>query len=76
MIETVTITPMPGEPTRFWVPSITRPEHPPHLVDLAYLDPDTGKTGAACSCEHFMVRGIQCKHILAVLNYVRQCAKA
>jgi len=57
------VTPMAGEPSRFWVPS-SDPSREPHLVDLDY----NGQP--ACSCEDHMVRERQCKHIRAVQEFV------
>lgn len=55
----MSIDPIPGEPTRWWVQSATRKEVA-HIVDSDY-------DGAwACSCEDCMVRGKECKHIAAV----------
>lgn len=58
-----TITPVEGEPTRFWVPSESEPDGPPWLVDLDY----NGK--ACCSCQIVHNRtesAAECKHIRAV----------
>ena len=57
------ITPVPFEPTRFWVASESR-RGLVHLVDADY------DGGWACSCEQFMCRGIECKHIEAVKDEI------
>lgn len=56
----MTVSPVDGEPTRYWVSSSTRPGVL-HLVDLDY----EGKP--ACSCHDHQVRGRICKHLVFVL---------
>jgi hypothetical protein len=60
----MTIEPIPGEPTRWIVQSESRKDYA-FIVDLDYSE--AGEPGRpACGCEQFMVRGIVCKHILAI----------
>jgi hypothetical protein len=57
------ITPVEFERSRFWVTSATQ-AGVVHLVDLDY------EGAPACSCEDFMCRNRQCKHIRAVLEQI------
>ena len=59
------IRPIHGEPTRWTVQS----EHRPGIAFIVDSDwEETAPDGSrwACGCEHFMVRGRECKHIRAV----------
>lgn len=59
----MTVRPVEFENSRFWVTSATQADVL-HLVDLDY-------DGApACSCEDFMCRNRECKHIRAVKDFV------
>lgn len=57
------IEPVEGEPTRWWIRSLTQ-ANTVHMVDLD----DDG--APACSCQDFMCRGRVCKHIRAVKQFV------
>ena len=60
------VTPIAGEPTRYFVPSGSRRGHAPHTVDM-----DDGGS-PACSCEDFMARGNpRCRHIQAVQTFLK-----
>ena len=59
------IEPIPGELTRFFVQSSSRPAIQ-HIVDMDY----EGKP--CCSCEDHQVRGKACKHILAVRQWAKE----
>ena len=60
----MTVRPVEFERLRFWVDS----ESCPGVVHLVDLD-DDGKPG--CSCHDFMCRGHVCKHIRAVLIFLK-----
>jgi hypothetical protein len=59
------IEPIPGERTRWIVYSTTRKNYA-FIVDSDWDEPRPGLGRWACGCEQFMVRGVICKHILAV----------
>ena len=50
---------IPNESARWFVLSESRPEIT-HIVDTEW------EGGYGCSCEQYMVRGLECKHIKAV----------
>jgi len=60
----MSITPVEHEPDRFWVSSETDPDGPPHLVDKAW------ENGWGCSCQDFMCRERECKHIRAAKTWL------
>jgi hypothetical protein len=63
------VTPIPMEPTRFWVSSESRDID--HLVDLDWRDEKWHRPKAVCSCEQMQAKGFKvCKHIFCVADYV------
>ena len=68
----MTVTPIPGEPLRYWVQSSTRPEIK-HVVDLAFKESERSKPTSFCSCERMMAaHDATCKHVMAVVKYEHQ----
>ena len=61
------IQPIAGEPTRWLVQSATRPDYA-FIVDSDYAD--EGRRGWACGCEQWMVRGVECRHIRKVKQFL------
>ena len=59
------IEPIPGEATRWIVQSTSRKDLA-FIVDSDYYTGRADGSRWACGCEQFMVRGLICKHILAV----------
>lgn len=56
----MTVTPVPHEPTRYWVSSETDPAGPPYMVDLD----DDGTATCSCSIIHNRTAAnAHCKHI-------------
>ena len=67
----MTVTRIPGEPTRFWVSSESRPEVE-HLVDFDWRDEKWMKPKALCGCELCQAQGFKvCKHIFAVVDFLK-----
>ena len=64
------VTPVAGEPGRYWVPSESEPHAPPHLVDLNF----DGHPYCSCAIIHNRTDAdAECKHIRAVMEL---CARA
>ena len=59
------VSPIPNEPTRYFVKSATRPDYT-FVVDSDY------EGGWACGCEQFMVREQECPHIRLVKAWKEQ----
>lgn len=66
----MTVTPVPFEPTRFWVSS-ERPNIEPYLVDFDNRDEKWSKPKAVCGCPDCFAKGFKpCKHIFRVVDYL------
>ena len=56
IVGNIKVEPVAGEADRWFVWSGSR-DWVVHIVDMDW------EGGTGCSCEHFMVRGVECKHI-------------
>lgn len=71
-IKAMTVSPVPFEPSRFWVSSESRADVE-HLVDLSWQDEKWHRPKALCSCEQCQAKGFKvCKHILIVAQWVNE----
>jgi hypothetical protein len=55
--------PIEGEPTRWVVRSATR-------KDFAFIVDSDWQGGWGCGCEQYQVRGLECRHIRAVKEFL------
>lgn len=64
------VQPYAGESNRYLVQSDSRPEML-HVVDMEWVECPGDQPRPLCGCEQSFAKGLLCKHIKAVADYLK-----